>query len=248
MMNQPTKKLRVYFSRSNASKINDVSAVKAELNKLDIEVIEHSGSGNYSHDAMLTCDKLLILPPVMVQNEDTINIGKGQYEQIQAFLNKHGNSDIWLVNDISNSYDDGDSGLNVQEFDCAEVMNTNWQTDYASIEGDNCACSITYYDNVHKFPKVEPGFISEPVDMNLSEGWKTARTFGDTLQNIYQPRSYQAFENDYTAQEGYALLWGKSTTEIPVKNPCNEILMTPYTPLKSRVFIRPMLACITLFT
>ena len=96
---------RVYLAKSNKANPNLVSAVRQTLAKFNVQVVEFTG-GTYSHDLLLSCDELYVIPDlsgINVQDEYdiywSVPLGKGLYEQIQAFNKSHNHNDIFIVTD-----------------------------------------------------------------------------------------------------------------------------------------------------
>lgn len=81
---------RVYLAKSNRANPNLVSAVRQTLSKFEIELVEFTG-GTYSHDLLLTCDELIVIPDLselkscVYTKFTTISLGKGLWEQISTF-------------------------------------------------------------------------------------------------------------------------------------------------------------------
>jgi hypothetical protein len=80
---------KVYLAKSNRANPNDLSRVRTALANFDkeVEVVEYTG-GKYTHDSLKACDYLVILPDLSDYDDcedDYIIIGKGLFEQINAF-------------------------------------------------------------------------------------------------------------------------------------------------------------------
>jgi len=97
---------RVYFSKSNECDPNDARAVHEILNSLDIEVVEFKG-GKYDPAIVDDCEYILFLPPKNSLNpgtegsgESTYDIGKGQYDQFERFLNSDHEDNTYIVSGI----------------------------------------------------------------------------------------------------------------------------------------------------
>jgi len=93
--------MKVYLSKSNRSDPHVVDAVRTDLNRAGLEVVEFHG-GTYSHDPMCDCDILVIVPQAdylmvgdpILRNPGSIHdrkgygcqIGKGQSDQVVEFI------------------------------------------------------------------------------------------------------------------------------------------------------------------
>jgi len=89
---------KVYLAKSNRSNPDDVSRIRKILSNYNVEVVEFKG-GRYTHDQLLECDYLVIVPDLSeVDKEDGfIPWGKGLHEQYFAFKSEHLACDIFLV-------------------------------------------------------------------------------------------------------------------------------------------------------
>jgi hypothetical protein len=102
-------KTKIYLSKSNRANPDDVSRIRSIIQQYqkDIELVEFKG-GSYSHKDLLSCDMLLIIPDLTDFNsdyDDTIPIGKGIHEQIEAFRRVNKNkSDIIVVNTVTENW------------------------------------------------------------------------------------------------------------------------------------------------
>jgi hypothetical protein len=76
---------KVYLAKSNRANPDVVSSVRQTLSKYDVEVVEFKG-GAYSHKQLLECDVMVIVPATdTLWREEGIILGKGLYEQLEAF-------------------------------------------------------------------------------------------------------------------------------------------------------------------
>ena len=76
---------KVYLAKSNRANPDVVSSVRQTLSKYDVEVVEFKG-GTYSHKQLLDCDMMVIVPATdTIWREEGIILGKGLYEQLEAF-------------------------------------------------------------------------------------------------------------------------------------------------------------------
>jgi hypothetical protein len=82
---------KVYLAKSNRANPDVVSSVRQTLSKYDVEVVEFKG-GTYSHKQLLECDIMVIVPTTdTIWREEGIILGKGLYEQLEAFDDASGN-------------------------------------------------------------------------------------------------------------------------------------------------------------
>jgi hypothetical protein len=120
---------KVYLAKSNRANPDVVSSVRQTLSKYDVEVVEFKG-GAYSHKQLLDCDMMVIVPATdTIWREEGIILGKGLYEQLEAF-EQH--------SDIGNVMVVCDELLTVGEIDSYWVENERDYIDYGLIE---------FYDN-----------------------------------------------------------------------------------------------------
>ena len=90
---------KVYLAKSNKANPDLVSRVRQDLSKFNIEIVEFTG-GTYTHKPLLGCDLLIVVPDLT--NSDII-VGKGLYEQIDAFGNAKDVEDILIVTKLVNN-------------------------------------------------------------------------------------------------------------------------------------------------
>ena len=123
-------KQKVYLSKSNASDPDEVMLVRKHLAKYDVEVVEFRG-GNYSHAPMLECDVLLVLPPKNgLTPFGTVDIGRGQYEQINTWFIRRRVPSL-MITVLS------ESEILVQSIEAYKLhasKDQNWQDYWGSIE------------------------------------------------------------------------------------------------------------------
>lgn len=128
-------KSKIYFGKSNRANPNHVMAVRALLSEYG-EVVEYTG-GAYSHQPMLECDYLVILPELNNPRDDKefVNLGRGLHDQIESFMG-HNNckSDLLIINEVNQSSKDFWVG-NFDELDIADY------DDYI-----NHSCALFNYD------------------------------------------------------------------------------------------------------
>lgn len=123
----------VYLAKSNRANPDHVTAVRELLSRFDVEIVEYKGGG-YSHKPLLQCDMLIVVPDLSddeEENEEWVSVGKGLFEQINAFKNNgHFNKcDLMIVN----YYHAGTKGLGLGSFDCLEPCDSDDYVNYADI-------------------------------------------------------------------------------------------------------------------
>jgi hypothetical protein len=120
---------KVYLAKSNRANPDVVSSVRQTLSKYDVEVVEFKG-GTYSHKQLLECDIMVIVPATdTIWGEEGIILGKGLYEQLEAF-ERH--SDIGNVMVVCNEQ------LTIGEIDSYWVQNGDDYIEYGLMD---------FYDN-----------------------------------------------------------------------------------------------------
>jgi hypothetical protein len=120
---------KVYLAKSNRANPDVVSSVRQTLSKYDVEVVEFKG-GTYSHKQLLDCDMMVIVPATdTIWREEGIILGKGLFEQLEAF-EEH--SDIGTVMVVC------DEQLTIGEIDSYWVENKDDYIDYGLMD---------FYDN-----------------------------------------------------------------------------------------------------
>lgn len=96
-------KKKLYFAKSNRANPDHVMRVREVLSDFDLEIVEFKG-GSYSHEPMLGCDYLLVLPDLSEVYEQgvTYSLGKGLYNQIWSFSSCCERSlDVMVIHDIN---------------------------------------------------------------------------------------------------------------------------------------------------
>lgn len=141
-------KLKVYLSKSKSGNFDELVKLKSRLELLDIEVLEFVG-GTYDTKKLLEADILLILPPAS-KGVHYPTVGRGQFEEIDTFLEKYPNKQILVVT----SLEDDDDIITVDEIDSYyEADNEqNWTTNWGILELNQIDNSILNY-NIPLKPK-----------------------------------------------------------------------------------------------
>jgi hypothetical protein len=144
-MQQETK---IYLSKSKAGDLTYIDLVRKILSKLDAEILEFT-SGTYNTDALLKSNVLIVVPPnykSQINGKEQYWVGKGQYEEINTFHKTYPTNPIYLVKDINFDNEECKFSFLVEEFFDSNVININWQTNYATIATDDCPDFITLFD------------------------------------------------------------------------------------------------------
>ncbi len=114
-------KRKIYFAKSNKANPDHVMLVREILGRFDVEVVEYKG-GPYSHKPLLGCDMLVVLPD-LTENEDyesEVGLGKGLFDQIQAFQSSSRNKcDLYVINYIHEGSKEVGYG-DIEDIDCAD--------------------------------------------------------------------------------------------------------------------------------
>lgn len=88
---------KIYFAKSNRANPNTVMAVRALLESHDVEIVEYKG-GHFSHQPMLDCDYLVVLPEHDESyGDEELPLGKGLHEQIQKWEHNNNMSNMFIV-------------------------------------------------------------------------------------------------------------------------------------------------------
>lgn len=232
-----SSKSKVYFSKSNASDPILAAKVRKRLDALDVEIVEYSGYGSYDPAPMKACATLLILPPPRtfdLEREWLFNVGRGQYEQVKHFMEDHDIADILIVTGYrENNVLIEQVGIQVDPLEDIRIIDNDWKTKYAVLEGEACDCDLTEFFNLNKPEIMEPK--PEP-DFNISF---SANTFGPaTPLEIIPPDSFDSGD-----------LWGYPITnayDYQMKDTCGNYIpkpkvLVPKTYNTSKVL--PILAC-----
>lgn len=112
---------KIYFAKSNKANPDHIILVREILSRFDVEVVEYKG-GAYSHKPLLECDMLVVLPD-LTENEDyesEVALGKGLYDQMNAFNSTSKNKcDLFVINYIHEGTKEVGYG-DIEEIDCAD--------------------------------------------------------------------------------------------------------------------------------
>lgn len=122
----------IYLAKSNRTNPDITAVIRNELISLGFVVSEFSG-GNYTHEQMLKCSILIIIPHELKFGKGLNNlpfVGKGQYNQIQEYNIKRNGNDIFIVSHISQS---GDISLmQLDDYYIHDVL--DWTTKHGRVE------------------------------------------------------------------------------------------------------------------
>jgi hypothetical protein len=183
---------RVYIAKSNRANPNLVSAVRQTLSKFDVEIVEFTG-GTYSHDLLLVCDELYVIPDLSDAYEDddddcswSVSIGKGLYEQIKTFSKKDAHDNIFIVTDFDNElgvggvhYDDDDDVISIEIYDDNDYIN------HALITINTARIDIAsweLYDYVLESNNIKDKSWVGDILTEMNDGLKTWKG-NETIQN-----------------------------------------------------------------
>lgn len=87
---------KVYLAKSNKANPDLVAKTRQILSKFNIEVLEFKG-GSYSHDILLECDMLVVVPYINSNSE--VVIGKGLFDQMEVFEEQNGTEFVCVISD-----------------------------------------------------------------------------------------------------------------------------------------------------
>jgi hypothetical protein len=122
----------IYLAKSNRANPDAVSAVRTLLKRFDVDIVEFKG-GPYSHKPLLDCEMLIVVPELSDDeyndDEEYINLGKGLFDQINAFKDENKNCDLLIVN----YYHEGTQGLGLGTFDGFECADEDDYINYATL-------------------------------------------------------------------------------------------------------------------
>lgn len=185
------KRPKVYFSKSNQCNPQTVMMVRAYLDTFNVEVLEFKG-GTYSHADVIKSDYLLVLKSDL---SDSSIIGKGQYSQIEAFLD-HGHLEekIFIVNDLNVS-EGFITNIYVSNYEGMVIRDSTNFTNHAFLISDLSMMSFSTY-----FDKKEAVLSKTPSN-------DTDRFFDDDDDDDYgdvKPKTRPAKKESYQA-DGYKL-------------------------------------------
>jgi hypothetical protein len=73
---------KIYLSKSNIASVENVREVREHLQSLGYEIVEHDG-GSYDPHPMLGCKYMIMVGYDMNEDNDLLEVGKGQYQQLE---------------------------------------------------------------------------------------------------------------------------------------------------------------------
>lgn len=120
-------KHKIYLSKSKAGDAAYTEKVKNALKALNFKVLEFTG-GTYTTKELSKADILMVVPPGLNSSVGW-RVGKGQYAEIEYFESMAPDKNIFIVSSID------DKTLTLMEYFRSDVLDLNWQTDYATIMG-----------------------------------------------------------------------------------------------------------------
>mgnify|MGYP007100098570 CR=1 FL=1 len=127
------KKMKVYLAKSNRANPDLVARVRQTLSNYNLEIVEFKG-GTYSHKPLLECDQLVVVPEEL--GLESVNVGKGLMEQIQAFSRKslHNSDNVIFI-----SSENCDTAM----IESYHVVDSDDYVNYGLIDLDDDYCSLT---------------------------------------------------------------------------------------------------------
>jgi hypothetical protein len=120
----------IYLAKSNRANPDIVMAVRNILSRFDVTIVEFKG-GAYSHKPLLECEMLVVVPDLSddESNEEWVNVGKGLFNQVQAFILENKKCDLLVVN----YYHEGTKELGLGEFDDFDIADEDDFVNYGSL-------------------------------------------------------------------------------------------------------------------
>ncbi len=127
------KKMKVYLAKSNRANPDLVARVRQTLSNYNLEIVEFKG-GTYSHKPLLECDQLVVVPEEL--EVDSVIVGKGLLEQIQAFSRKslHNSDNVIFI-----SSENCDTAM----IESYHVVDSDDYVNYGLIDLSEDYCSLT---------------------------------------------------------------------------------------------------------
>jgi hypothetical protein len=177
---------KVYFSKSNLASAQLAQRVRDILNnRFDVEIIEHKG-GDYSAEPLKRAEVLLLLPERPANGGD-VTVGRGQYTQVETFLEAQPISQVWIIDSVDSFLDEIQiSGLE----DILEEDTSDWKSRYGLLVTDGMSGSLENYLDER------PGY--EVYDSDYDEGdYDEEEEEEDDYHDYYSPASQD--ENEYIA-------------------------------------------------
>ena len=113
---------KVYLAKSNKANPDLVAKTRQILSKFNIEILEFKG-GNYSHDIMLECDMLVVVP--YIDSDGSVIIGKGLFDQMEAFEETIGDEYVCVISNPDNFI--------IKEIKDIDVINITDYVNYAYV-------------------------------------------------------------------------------------------------------------------
>jgi len=125
--------MKVYLAKSNRTNPEVVARVRQTLSNYNLEIVEFKG-GSYSHRPLLECDQLVVVPEEL--DLERVTLGKGLYEQIEAFSRKNlHNSDNIIF--ISSEYCD------TAMVDSYNILDSDDYVNYGEVNISEDWCTLT---------------------------------------------------------------------------------------------------------
>jgi hypothetical protein len=162
------KKMKVYLAKSNRANPDLVARVRQTLSNYNLEIVEFKG-GTYSDKPLLECDQLVVIPEEL--EEETVNVGKGLYQQIDSFSR------------ISDYNSDNITFISSERCDTAmiesyRIINSDDYINYGLVylEEDNCSLTEIFDDVVRDY------YSGSDESMYAN---KTANSVSKTSSNYY---------------------------------------------------------------
>lgn len=135
---------KIYLAKSNTANPDNLMVVRKLLSQFDVEVVEFKG-GNYSHDEMLNCDMLLVLPDLTTYDlsDDMVVVGKGLGSQLEEWY-EYNSDNCFIITDTSKLDD-----CSLQELDYLDELGESDYRNYARayLYGNNFSLVETLHNN-----------------------------------------------------------------------------------------------------
>lgn len=156
-------KKSVYLSRSNAGDAESYRAVKSVLEKMDVDIIEHTG-GPYDASLVTSAEYLIVIPPRRVRScsyhpKSSERIGKGQNDQIDKFIQCNSSDNVLIVRCVYPMREE----IDLSPFSWKNKVENNWTDNYSMVTTTSAEDVEYFFDRKKKLIKIK----KDPLDLDL---------------------------------------------------------------------------------
>lgn len=148
----------IYISKSKVGNPDELMCLRHHLDSLDCKVVEFMG-GAYNTTLLDSADILIVLPP------GHCVVGKGQYTEVERFIDDNKWDEAWLVDYVDNS----ELQLTrITGYDEIHPDKQNWQNKFGTIQTEDVCYDLEDFSLNHGISDKKQTTKGEDINLLLA--------------------------------------------------------------------------------